>query len=330
MICPIPRLRGLHTWRPAPHSHTCDHRESPAAHACDPFPFPHPSPADAPPPPAPCVPKTVSYYNPDDCRNYTLYDVDLKCPRQWCDAEKYCKEAGLELAPWDDKYSFCEWGDTDRAKSTPRSKAYLSMVYGSAPPYGQVCRVVLPSCRLKSSCVRSHLLLHMGRVIVHGFLSIWPNLFATEQPISIFLSADALDKLCGANKFCCWVGGASDPGKCPLIDSYGNKQHIHCNQLDRWVCRTKGEFPDETAGLREKANGTAAAAGQTSAPVCNGQEYLEGPWVPVVLPLSDNLMRYRLVFVAHSVSTSNKTLCRSSLFRSGQLPQEAPAPCLRR
>ncbi len=49
--------------------------------------------------------KTAQYYSTDDCRTYTLYDVNLACGLDSHYAAKACESRGLELAPWDHRNS---------------------------------------------------------------------------------------------------------------------------------------------------------------------------------------------------------------------------------
>ncbi|KXZ46258.1 hypothetical protein GPECTOR_45g128 [Gonium pectorale] len=69
--------------------------------SCTPPP-PHEDPVT--PTKAPCDPhkfpyKTLTYYNPHDCRNYTLYDIDAGCMPDWDEAAEVCEIHGMELAP---------------------------------------------------------------------------------------------------------------------------------------------------------------------------------------------------------------------------------------
>lgn len=50
----------------------------------------------------------MSYKNPYDCKEYTLYGVDHTCLMSYYDAKKYCEKAGGELAPWEEHDSYRE------------------------------------------------------------------------------------------------------------------------------------------------------------------------------------------------------------------------------
>ena len=68
-----------------------------------------PPPASSPPPPS-CNPDTypyvnLTYYNPRECRTYTLFDVNAGCMPHWDKAKRYCEGIGQELAPWGDSES---------------------------------------------------------------------------------------------------------------------------------------------------------------------------------------------------------------------------------
>ena len=65
----------------------------------------------SPPPQQPsCNPDTypyvnLTYYNPRECRTYTLFDVNAGCMPHWDKAKRYCEGIGQELAPWGDSES---------------------------------------------------------------------------------------------------------------------------------------------------------------------------------------------------------------------------------
>ncbi|KAG2431884.1 hypothetical protein HXX76_009377 [Chlamydomonas incerta] len=119
------------------------------------------SPPASPPPPV-CNPDTypyvnLTYYNPRECRTYTLFDVHAGCMPHWDKARRYCEGMGQELAPW---------GDSE--------------------------------------------------------------------------SEDSCRKLCAANRFTCWLGGAAPEGLCNLMTQEGYGVQQGCEQPVRFVCRTKG------------------------------------------------------------------------------------------
>ncbi|PNH00422.1 hypothetical protein TSOC_011741 [Tetrabaena socialis] len=66
-------------------------------------PLPPSPPAPSPSPPNPeCNPattKNTTLYNPTDCKEYTLYDIDAECLVDWFMAKEVCEQAGMELAP---------------------------------------------------------------------------------------------------------------------------------------------------------------------------------------------------------------------------------------
>ncbi|KAG2431883.1 hypothetical protein HXX76_009376 [Chlamydomonas incerta] len=120
--------------------------------------------AASPPPrvrPPSCNPATypyvnLTYYNPRECRTYTLFDVHAGCMPHWDKARRYCEGMGQELAPW---------GDSE--------------------------------------------------------------------------SEDSCRKLCAANRFTCWLGGAAPEGLCNLMTQEGYGVQQGCEQPVRFVCRTK-------------------------------------------------------------------------------------------
>jgi hypothetical protein len=85
--------------------------------ACPPPPAPPPRPpslASSPPPPPPsCDPFIYPYTNmtftsPLDGRSYTLYDLNAACMPDWNTSRTYCRQRGMELAPWSQDASYGE------------------------------------------------------------------------------------------------------------------------------------------------------------------------------------------------------------------------------
>ncbi|GIL63873.1 hypothetical protein Vafri_17739, partial [Volvox africanus] len=44
--------------------------------------------------------RNVTYFNPQDCRSYILYDLDATCMIDWYTARDFCDSQGLELVPY--------------------------------------------------------------------------------------------------------------------------------------------------------------------------------------------------------------------------------------
>ncbi|PNH06823.1 hypothetical protein TSOC_006766 [Tetrabaena socialis] len=101
-------------------------------------------------PPPPCDPrhypyKNLTYYSSDDCRTYTLFDVDAGCMPDWKTATDYCTKLGLDLAPWDHE------GSNGALQVLVAGRHFTSWVGGKTPEglcgvMTQEGRVVFQGC----------------------------------------------------------------------------------------------------------------------------------------------------------------------------------------
>ena len=54
--------------------------------------------------------KNTSYFCENDCRTYTLYDIDAICMVDYYTADKFCEWKGGELVPYDEVPALGELG----------------------------------------------------------------------------------------------------------------------------------------------------------------------------------------------------------------------------
>ncbi|KAG2454372.1 hypothetical protein HYH02_001395 [Chlamydomonas schloesseri] len=130
--------RGQQPWpTPSPSPAGGDEHGSTAYEFC-PSPPPVEDAAASPPPPPSranppaCNPDTypyvnLTYYNPRECRTYTLFDVNAGCMPTWDKARRYCDAIGLELAPWGESES------EDSCRKLCATNRYTCWMGGAAP-----------------------------------------------------------------------------------------------------------------------------------------------------------------------------------------------------
>ncbi|KAG2454370.1 hypothetical protein HYH02_001393 [Chlamydomonas schloesseri] len=233
-----------------------------------PMPPPPPSPVPpSPPPPPVCNPRTApykntSYYCQNDCRTYTLYDIDAICMVNYGQARAYCERTGGELVPYgeapamgalhklcrDNRYTCWTGGRDERSGLCPLMTQEGHIVQqGCEQPVRWVCRTKTPYKNTSYYCqndCRTYTLYDIDAICMvdYGQARAYCERTGGELvPYGEAPAFGALHKLCRDRRYTCWTGGRDErSGLCPLMTADGDVVQQGCGQHTRWVCRTKG------------------------------------------------------------------------------------------
>ncbi|EFJ41166.1 hypothetical protein VOLCADRAFT_98842 [Volvox carteri f. nagariensis] len=196
---------------------------------CDPLTFPY---------------KTLFYDNPSDCRNYVLFDVDAGCMPDWRRAKEVCDSSDMELAPAGEESSLDPSSDLCYLMSQ-EGDVHLQ---GCDQPVRFVCRSryaggddpnVLTHEDETGSQYRLYGMDAKQATTYDGAAAFCTGLGAGWDlvPYGDDVGYHAVQRLCSARLFTCWLKRANGFPYCPLMAADGTLQMQGCDQLVRFVCR---------------------------------------------------------------------------------------------